>query len=98
MASNEIDVAYVAKLARIALTGEELERLGRELGDLLEHVRAISELDTGDIPATAQVVVQRNVEREDTVGPSLERSQILAMAPDAQGPYFRVPRIIAEES
>jgi len=98
LASNEIDVAYVAKLARIALTGEELERLGRELGDLLEHVRAISELDTGDIPATAQVVVQRNVEREDTVGPSLERSQILAMAPDAQGPYFRVPRIIAEES
>ena len=98
MASNEIDVAYVAKLARIALTGEELERLGRELGDLLEHVRAISELDTGDIPATAQVVVQRNVEREDTVGPSLDRSQILAMAPDAQGPYFRVPRIIAEES
>ncbi|MBV9972867.1 MAG: Asp-tRNA(Asn)/Glu-tRNA(Gln) amidotransferase subunit GatC [Candidatus Eremiobacteraeota bacterium] len=98
MASNEIDVAYVAKLARIALTGEELERLGRELGDLLEHVRAISELDTGDIPATAQVVVQRNVEREDTVGPSLDRSQILVMAPDAQGPYFRVPRIIAEES
>lgn len=97
MASDQIDVRYVAKLARIALTDEEVERFGRELGDLLGHVRAIANLDTEEIPATAQVVVQRNVEREDAVGPSLDRAAILAMAPDADGMYFRVPRIIAEE-
>ena len=97
MASDEIDVRYVAKLARIALTDEEVERFGRELGDLLDHVRAISKLDTNNISATAQVVVQRNVEREDSVGPSLDRAATLAMAPDAEGAYFCVPRIIAEE-
>ena len=97
MSSDEIDVRYVAKLARIALTDEEAERFGRELGDLLGHINAISQLDTEKIPATAQVVVQRNVEREDTVGPSLDRNATLAMAPQAEGVYFRVPRIIAEE-
>ncbi|MBV8728098.1 MAG: Asp-tRNA(Asn)/Glu-tRNA(Gln) amidotransferase subunit GatC [Candidatus Eremiobacteraeota bacterium] len=94
--SDEIDVRYVAKLARIALTEEEVERFGRELGDLLGHINAISQLDTEKIPATAQVVVQRNVEREDAVGPSLDRDATLAMAPEAAGVYFRVPRIIAE--
>ena len=97
MSSDEIDVRYVAKLARIALTDEEVERFGRELGDLLGHINAISRLDTEKIPATAQVVVQRNVEREDTVGPALDRDATLAMAPQAEGVYFRVPRIIAEE-
>jgi len=98
MASDQIDVPYVAKLARIALSDEEVERFGRELGDLLEHVRAISELDTASIAATAQVVEQRNVEREDTIGPSLDRATALAMAPQSEGVYFRVPRIIAEET
>ncbi len=97
MQSEAIDVRYVAKLARIALTDDEVERFERELGDLLAHVRAISELETDKIAATAQVVVQRNVEREDTIAPSLDRSETLAMAPEADGVYFRVPRIIAEE-
>jgi len=97
LANDEIDVRYVAKLARIALTDDEVERFGRELGDLLGHVRAISQLDTENIPATAQVVEQRNVEREDAVAPSLDRAATLAMAPQAEGVYFRVPRIIAED-
>jgi len=98
MPSTHINIRYVAKLARIALTDEEVERFGRELGDLLGHVNAISELDTASIPATAQVVKSRNVEREDTIGPCLDRAASLAMAPQAEGVYFRVPRIIAEES
>lgn len=95
---NKIDIRYVAKLARIALTDDEVERFGRQLGDLLEHVNVISALETASIPATAQVVESRNVEREDTMRPSLDRATVLSMAPQAQGNYFRVPRIIAEES
>jgi aspartyl-tRNA(Asn)/glutamyl-tRNA(Gln) amidotransferase subunit C len=87
----------VAKLARIALTDEEVTRFGAQLGDLLEHVNVLSELDTASVPATAQVVESRNVEREDVPGPSLDRETVLAMAPLRQGPFFRVPRIIAEE-
>ncbi len=96
MASEKIDVRYVAKLARIALSEEEAVRFGKQLGDLLEHVNVLSELDTASVPATAQVVESRNVERGDDVTPCLDRETVLAMAPQRQGAFFRVPKIIAE--
>jgi aspartyl-tRNA(Asn)/glutamyl-tRNA(Gln) amidotransferase subunit C len=95
--SQNIDIRYVAKLARIALTDEEVERFGAQLGNLLEHVNVLSELDTSSVPATAQVVESRNVEREDVAGACLDRETVLSMAPQRQGAFFRVPRIIAEE-
>jgi aspartyl-tRNA(Asn)/glutamyl-tRNA(Gln) amidotransferase subunit C len=95
--SNTIDIRYVAKLARIELTDEEVARFGDQLGNLLEHVNVLSELDTAAVPATAQVIESRNVEREDVVGPCLDRETVLSMAPQRQGAFFRVPRIIAEE-
>lgn len=97
MSSDKIDIRYVAKLARIALTDEEVERFGAQLGNLLEHVNVLSELDTASVPATAQVVESRNVEREDVPGACLDRETVLSMAPQRQGAFFRVPRIIAEE-
>jgi aspartyl-tRNA(Asn)/glutamyl-tRNA(Gln) amidotransferase subunit C len=96
LSSDKIDVRYVAKLARIALTDDEVERFGAQLGDLLEHVQALGELDVAAVPATAQVVESRNVQRADTVRPTLDRETVLAQAPQRQGPFFRVPRIIAE--
>ena len=95
---SDIDVAYVAKLARLALTPAEIETFGAQLGALLEHVNALAELPTGDVPATAQVIAQRNVVRADDVVPSLDREVVLAAAPDRMGPYFRVPRILGEEA
>jgi aspartyl-tRNA(Asn)/glutamyl-tRNA(Gln) amidotransferase subunit C len=91
-----IDIRHVAILARIALTDEEVEVFGRQLGDLLGHVNALAELDTASVPATAQVVESRNVTREDCPAPCLERERVLAEAPQRQGAFFRVPRIIAE--
>ena len=96
MSSDSIDVRYVAKLARIALTDDEVDRFGAQLGDLLAHVDALAELDTSQVPATAQVVESRNVERDDVVRPGLDREVVLAQAPQRQGGFFRVPRIIAE--
>lgn len=96
MSSEKIDVRYVAKLARIALTDDEVVRFGEQLGDLLEHVQLLSELDVASVPATAQVVELRNVQREDTLRPSLDRETVLSQAPKRQGAFFRVPRIIAE--
>lgn len=96
MASDSIDIRYVAQLARVALTDEEIEIFGRQLGDLLGHVNALAQLDTQSVPATAQVVESRNVTRDDTVRPCLDRERVLAEAPQRQGGFFRVPRIIAE--
>jgi aspartyl-tRNA(Asn)/glutamyl-tRNA(Gln) amidotransferase subunit C len=96
LASETIDIRYVAKLAALALTDEEVETFGRQLNDLLEHVNALARLDTGSVAATAQVVEARNVLREDTPRPCLDRERVLAEAPQRQGAFFRVPRIIAE--
>ncbi len=96
LSSQKIDVRYVAKLARLALTDEEVERFGSQLGDLLEHVDALARLDVTAVPATAQVVESRNVMRADVLQPGLEREIVLTGAPQRQGDFFRVPRIIAE--
>jgi len=93
---ESIDVRYVAKLARIALTGDEAERFAAQLGALLEHVSALNELDVTHVPATAQVVESRNVVRDDVPSPCLDRETLLSQAPQRQGPFVRVPRILAE--
>ncbi len=98
MAAGEIDVAYVAKLARLALTPAEVEKFGSQLGALLEHVAVLEALPVADVAATAQVIAQSNVMREDVVRPSLDREIVLRAAPEREGSYFRVPRIIAEEA
>jgi aspartyl-tRNA(Asn)/glutamyl-tRNA(Gln) amidotransferase subunit C len=92
----DIDVAYVAKLARLALTPAEVERFGAQLGALLEHVAMLERLPTDGVAATAQVIPAVNVMRDDVPVPSLPRDVVLSQAPQAEGPYFRVPRIIAE--
>jgi aspartyl-tRNA(Asn)/glutamyl-tRNA(Gln) amidotransferase subunit C len=96
LASEKIDIRYVARLARIALSNEEVERFSEQLGDLLDHVNALSELDVTAVSATAQVVESRNVERPDDVKGCLDREVVLGQAPQREGGFFRVPRIIAE--
>jgi aspartyl-tRNA(Asn)/glutamyl-tRNA(Gln) amidotransferase subunit C len=93
----EIDIAKVARLARIALSDEELERYGRQLGDILEHAERVQALPTDDVAPTSHPLPATNAFRPDAVTPSLERDEILAQAPDAVDGYFRVPRILDEE-
>ena len=95
MKSDSIDVRYVAKLARIALSEEEVAQFEQQLADLLEHVAVLEQLDIASVPATAQVIASTNVMRDDEIAPSLDREEMLRMAPQPQGPFFRVPRIIA---
>jgi aspartyl-tRNA(Asn)/glutamyl-tRNA(Gln) amidotransferase subunit C len=96
MSAHSIDVRYVAKLARIALSDDEVATYGAQLEDLLGHVAALERLPTADVAPTAQVIPAANVEREDVLQPSLPREVVLQSAPEVQGPYFWVPRIIAE--
>lgn len=97
MAADRIDVRHVAKLARLALTDAEVTLYGAQLGNLLQFVDEMSELDTESVAATAQVVETRNVVREDAVRPCLTREAALAGAPQTQAGFFRVPKIIAAE-
>lgn len=90
------DVAYVARLARLELTPEELERFSRQLGDVLDHARDVEALDTASVEPTAHPLPLRNVLREDTTQPSLPRDEVLAQAPEVQEFKFRVPRILGE--
>lgn len=84
-------VLHVARLARLELTGEELERMEAELGSILENVERISELDLTGVEPTSHVVALENVLRADEPRPSTERERILAVAPDADDSGFRVP-------
>lgn len=99
MAADRIDIRHVARLARLALTDDEIATFGPQLGNLMTHVDALADLDTQDVPATAQVVPSRNVQRKDAIRPEtmLTREEALRNAPQVQGAYFRVPRILAEE-
>jgi aspartyl-tRNA(Asn)/glutamyl-tRNA(Gln) amidotransferase subunit C len=96
MATDRIDVRHVARLARLALTDDEVARYGDQLADLLQHVDQLKELDTDAVAATAQVIAARNVTRPDALRPTLARDVVLAAAPQAQHGFFRVPKIIAE--
>ena len=93
----EIDVAYVARRARIALTSEEVVQFGGQLEALLDHVAQLEALPTADVAATAAVIPSSNVMRDDVPVPSLARETVLSQAPRRQGNYFQVPRIITEE-
>ena len=86
----------VARLARLALSDEEVERYGTQLEALLQHVDDLKQLDTSGIAATAQVIESRNVTRPDAVVPGLSRDAVMAGAPQPQHGFFRVPKIIAE--
>ena len=88
------DVEHVAKLARLRLTEEEKEKFGKQLSEVLEYVEKLNELDTTRIEPTSHVVALKNVMREDEVKPSLPAEEVLRNAPDREGKYFKVPKII----
>ena len=84
-------VLHVARLARLELSGEEIERMAGELSGILEHVDRISALDLDGVEPTAHVVALENVLRADEPEPSLPRNRALEQAPDAVDGAFRVP-------
>jgi aspartyl-tRNA(Asn)/glutamyl-tRNA(Gln) amidotransferase subunit C len=88
------DVEHVARLARLALDDDEIEQFTRELTVILDHADQVAALDTADVPPTAHPLPLVNVMRSDEPHASLDRDEVLAMAPDAHDGRFRVPRIL----
>jgi aspartyl-tRNA(Asn)/glutamyl-tRNA(Gln) amidotransferase subunit C len=84
-------VLHVARLARLRLTEDEVERMTGELSSVLGHIEKIGELDLDDVAPTSHVVELENVLRPDEPRPSLPHEAALAEAPDSDGSGFRVP-------
>ena len=84
-------VLHVARLARLRLSDEEVERMAGELSSILDHVEKIEELDLEDVEPTSHVVDVENVLRADEPRPSWPRERVLEEAPDASEDGFRVP-------
>jgi aspartyl-tRNA(Asn)/glutamyl-tRNA(Gln) amidotransferase subunit C len=84
-------VLHVAKLARLKLSDDEVERMASELSGILEHVEHINELDLDGVEPTTHVIEFQNVLREDKPRPSWSRDEVLERAPDPASGSFRVP-------
>ncbi len=96
------EVLRVAELANLDLTAEEVPRMRRDLNAILGHIAQLNELDTTGVPAMAQVGEMLGAEiestgaslRADAVRLSLERAAVMASAPESDGRFFKVPKVI----
>jgi aspartyl-tRNA(Asn)/glutamyl-tRNA(Gln) amidotransferase subunit C len=91
MAITREEVLHVAKLARLELTDDEVERLTGELSAILEAVSKVSELDLSDVPPTSHPLALVNAWAEDEPRPSLALDEVFANAPEREGDLFKVP-------
>jgi aspartyl-tRNA(Asn)/glutamyl-tRNA(Gln) amidotransferase subunit C len=94
MAGAGMDIKYVAHLARIALTPEEEQKLGAQLGNILGYIEKLNELDVSNVEPTAHAVPLVNVTRSDEIHPSLSTEEALGNAPAKANGLFLVPKIV----
>ncbi len=97
MAITRDEVAHLARLSRLELGPDELDRMAAQLDVILGAVARVVEVATADVPPTSHSVPLTNVLRDDVVRPGLTPEQALSGAPAAQDQRFRVPRILDEE-
>ncbi len=94
MAISIKDVEHIAKLAKLTFNAEELERFTRELNKIIEYVEKLNELDTSNVEPLSHTTAISNVMREDEVKPSLPVEEVLANAPQREGNFFKVPKVV----
>ncbi len=88
------DVRHVAKLARLSLSDEKLTMLTGQLESILGYIAKLSEVDVSGVEPMAHALPLHNVLREDVVTPSLPLEKVLMNAPETDGPFFKVPKVI----
>ncbi|WP_017715700.1 Asp-tRNA(Asn)/Glu-tRNA(Gln) amidotransferase subunit GatC [Kamptonema formosum] len=90
-------VHKVAHLARLELTAEEEEKFTTQLSSILDYFEQLSELDTTTVPPTTRAIDVSNIARPDDLESFPDREDILSCAPDGDGNFFKVPKILSEE-
>ncbi len=88
------EVLHIASLARVGLAEAEVNSLSEQLSNILEHFKVLQQVDTTDVPPTAQSIELQNVLKNDEVLPSLPQSQVLANAPRKEGDFFRIRAVL----
>jgi len=88
------EVEYVAHLARVELTPEEAQKFAGQLDQILQYFEKLNELDTKDVEPTRHAIAVVNAFRDDEVRVSYDSETALKNAPDKDGPFFKVPKII----
>ena len=88
------DVLHIARLARLGLTETEVEKFREQLSHLLEHFEVLQQVDTANVPPTAQSIDLQTVVRDDEVAESLPPNEILANAPQTEEDFFRIQAVL----
>jgi aspartyl-tRNA(Asn)/glutamyl-tRNA(Gln) amidotransferase subunit C len=88
------EVFHIARLVRLGVTEHELDKFQEQLSNILENFEILQQVDTSNVPPTAQAIPLHNVFREDEIAASLPQSEVLANAPRREGDYFRVPAVL----
>jgi aspartyl-tRNA(Asn)/glutamyl-tRNA(Gln) amidotransferase subunit C len=88
---------HVAKLARLALSDAHLEKLATQLESILEYVNQIGRVDVSGVEPMAHALPLHNVLRADQIEPSLPLEKVLMNAPETDGPFFKVPKVLGAE-
>lgn len=91
------DIRKVASLARLKLSGEELQTYGAQLNSILDYVGMLDEVDLEGVEPMPHAVELQNVFRDDVRQPSLDRAAALANAPRTDGRFFQVPQILEQK-
>ena len=94
MSLTREEVLHIARLARLGLTEDEVIRLQGQLSQILDVFESLRGIDTEDVPPTAYTLALENVARDDAVRPSLPVDAVLANAPQREGNFFRVRRVL----
>jgi aspartyl-tRNA(Asn)/glutamyl-tRNA(Gln) amidotransferase subunit C len=90
----EINIEKVAELARLNLKPEEKQKLEKDLGAILDYVKKLDKLDTKNVEPTSHVLNMENVFRVDEAKPSNAAEKVLPYAPNSDGLFFKVPKIV----
>ena len=93
----EFKIERIAELARLNLKPEEKEKLAKDLGAILDYVKKLEKLDTSKVEPTSHVLNMENVFRPDEVKPSQAAQKALQNAPQADGRFFKVPKIVQRD-
>jgi aspartyl-tRNA(Asn)/glutamyl-tRNA(Gln) amidotransferase subunit C len=88
------EVLHIARLARLGLDEEEVNRLKGQLSNILENFELLKQVDTSDVPPTAQSITLKNVTKDDEVAQSLPKDEILVNAPRKEEDFFRVRAVL----
>lgn len=94
MALEKDEVRYIARLARLDFSEEEIERLANEMTAIVSYMDKLGELDTEGVPPMSHVLDLYNVDRDDETKQRISREEALKNAPETDGTYFHVPKVI----